>query len=81
MRSCTVRVELDAFTSREAGSWKEVRMRAGTLNRLCFQHTFPLYKAAWGRLGKNERIVIGLGYPEKYGEGEGEGVETVDSLR
>ena len=56
-------------------------MRAGTLNRLCFQHTFPLYKAAWGRLGKNERIVIGLGYPEKYGEGEGEGVETVDSLR
>ena len=73
VRSCTVKVVLDAFTTMEAGSWEDVKMRAGTLNRLCFMHTFPMYKAAWGRLGRYERVVVSLSYPGKYEGGGGDG--------
>lgn len=59
--TCTVRVELNAFTSTEAGSWRSIQQVAAGLSRYCLKGNegmFGLYKAAWTTSGKKDRIVI-----------------------
>ena len=63
--SCTVRVELHAASSTVGASWKGISARALTLNRLCLQTTFPIYKGGWALFAKDQRIVISLTYPSQ----------------
>lgn len=76
--SCSVRVELYAASSTVAASWAGVSTRANTLNRMCLQMTFPMYKGGWATYAKDERIVISLHYPDRDDDG---GRESVDSVR
>lgn len=59
--SCTVRVELNAFTSTESGSWRSIQYEAAGLSRYCLKGSegiFALYKAGWTTSGKRDRIII-----------------------
>lgn len=71
-----MRVELNAFTSTEAGSWRSIQQQASGLSRYCLKGSegkwFALYKAGWTTSGKRERIVITVEY-SGFDRGEVEG--------
>lgn len=68
--SCTVRIELNAGSSRVGASWPGISTKTTELNRRCLRTTFPIYKGGWATYAKYDRIVISLNYPDRSG-GEG----------